>query len=166
MTRATPSQPRLRPSFRTLVLAVVPAAERLDDAAWTEVAGIIEAALAQRPPGVRRQIDAFLGLMSVLTLVRYRRRLRDLPVETARSFFRRLERSPFTLVRRGFWGVRTLALMGYYGRAQARAAVGYRASAGGWQARGGKPDAWGGRSGAGAPEADVLTAEAGEGPDA
>jgi hypothetical protein len=149
-----------------LVLAVVPAAERLDEAAWTEVAGIIEAALAQRPPEVRRQIDIFLGLMSALTLVRYRRPLRDLPADKARSFFRRLERSRLTLIRRGFWGVRTLALMGYYGRAQARAAVGYRASGGGWRARGGKQDPWDGRGHAGAPEDDVLTVDAGEGPDA
>jgi len=46
-----------------------------------------------------------------------------------------LQDSRLLLVRRGVWGLRTLAFVVYYGRDEGRAAVGYRASAGGWIAR-------------------------------
>ncbi len=38
-------------------------------------------------------------------------------------------------LRRGFWGLRTLALMGYYARPAAAASVGYHADPRGWEAR-------------------------------
>ena len=38
-------------------------------------------------------------------------------------------------LRRGVWGVRTLAFMGYYARPEAAREIGYRAAAAGWAAR-------------------------------
>jgi hypothetical protein len=46
-----------------------------------------------------------------------------------------LETARLVLVRRGFWGLRTLILMGYYGRPAAAAAIGYRADPQGWEMR-------------------------------
>ncbi len=54
-----------------------------------------------------------------------------------RDFLERVERSPLLVVRRGFWGIRTLVFMGYYARADVAGAIGYRASADGWEGRGG-----------------------------
>jgi hypothetical protein len=39
------------------------------------------------------------------------------------------------LLRRGIWGLRTLAFMAYYERPEAAAEIGYRATARGWEAR-------------------------------
>ena len=39
------------------------------------------------------------------------------------------------LVRRGFWGLRTMIYLGYYSRGAAPAEIGYRAHVRGWQAR-------------------------------
>ena len=47
----------------------------------------------------------------------------------------RVERSRVLLLRRGFWGLRTLVMLGYYGRPEAARAIGYRASPLGWEAR-------------------------------
>jgi hypothetical protein len=46
-----------------------------------------------------------------------------------------LQDAPLLLLRRGFWGLRTLVLMGYYARPAAAAQIGYRADARGWEAR-------------------------------
>ena len=46
-----------------------------------------------------------------------------------------MENAPLLLMRRGFWGIKTLVFMGYYGRDEARAEVGYRATVRGWAAR-------------------------------
>jgi hypothetical protein len=46
-----------------------------------------------------------------------------------------LEDSRSPLLRRGFWGLRTLILMGYYGRPGAAAEIGYAADPRGWEAR-------------------------------
>jgi len=43
------------------------------------------------------------------------------------NFLDRLQRAPLLLLRRGLWGVRTLILMGYYGRPAAAKEIGYRA---------------------------------------
>jgi hypothetical protein len=147
------------PTFQTLVRSVVPAAERLDQEGWTEVKQIVETALARRPGMVRRQVALFLRLVSLLAFLRHGRRFASLPPEKAHRFLGGLERSPLLFVRKGFWGVRTLALMGYYARPDARAALGYRATGGGWRDRGGRQGTWVGRGASGIPEAGVLTVD-------
>ena len=46
-----------------------------------------------------------------------------------------LQDAPVLLLRRGIWGLRTLAFMGYYTRPDAQRAIGYRADPRGWEAR-------------------------------
>ena len=46
-----------------------------------------------------------------------------------------MQDAPLLLLRRGFWGLRTLIFMGYYGRDAARDAIGYRADPRGWEIR-------------------------------
>ena len=151
--------PSVWPTFRTLVLSVVPAADGLDEGAWTAAQRIVATALAQRPRAVRRQIVLYLRLVSLLAFLRHGRRFGDLPPEKARRFLRSLERSRLLMVRRGFWGVRTLALMGYYARPEAREALGYQATGGGWRDRDGRQGSWKDRGSSGQPEAGVLTVD-------
>jgi hypothetical protein len=73
------------------------------------------------------------------------------------ALLRGLERSPLLLLRRGVWGVRTLAFMACYAQAGARRRIGYAASPSGWEARGGVLGAWPDRGGAAPPESYVLT---------
>src|SRR2546422_3095313 len=51
------------------------------------------------------------------------------------TLFRSIERAPLLLMRRGLWGLRTLAFMGYYGRPAAAREIGYRADPRGWDVR-------------------------------
>jgi hypothetical protein len=70
-------------------------------------------------------------------LVRHGRRLTALNAQQRKLFLESIERSRLLLVRRGFWGVRTLIFMGYYTRDDVAASIGYRANKNGWSARGG-----------------------------
>ena len=145
----------VRGPFRAIVRAAVPAAARLDDAAWSDLEAVVEAALAERPAAVRRQLVLFIRLLNLLSLVRYGRRLERLEAGRAERFLRSFERFPL-LFRRGLWGVRTLAYMGYYSRPDARDAVGYRAALRGWESRGETAGPWPERHGRAPTEPDVM----------
>lgn len=126
---------RTRSTFRAVARAVVPEAAALDEGGWAALEAIVGRALAARPPRMRRQLLLFLRAIEWLPRLPQRARFSRLdPAEQAR-FLRTLERSPLLLVRRGFWGLRTLILMGYYARPEAAIEIGYRARPEGWSVR-------------------------------
>ena len=123
------------PVFRALAEAFVPEAAALDARAWEEAEGIVGGFLASRPASVRRQAALLVRLLDLLPLVFHGRRFRSLDVARRTRLLERLQDAPVLLVRRGIWGLRTLAFMGFYGRAEAAGAIGYRADPRGWEAR-------------------------------
>jgi hypothetical protein len=148
----------VRPLFRAITRAAVPASEAFDDARWSRAEEIVDGALADRPSGVRRQVVLFVRVVDTLARVRFGRGLGSLPVARVRTLMGSLERAPVPLLRRGLWGVRTLAFMGCYAQDGVREALGYRAAAGGWGARGHDGGPWPDRKGAGPPETGTLVA--------
>lgn len=130
-----PVLPPVRSVFRALVETVAPRASSFDEGAWARAEALVENALAQRPPAIRRQIGIFLRILDVLPLLRHGRRFRGLSDAGRTSVLKRLERSGVLLLRRGLWGVRTLAFMAVYGQDVVRERIGYRATADGWDAR-------------------------------
>lgn len=125
----------VRPAFRAIVEAVVPEATRLDEPGWAEVETIVEDALAARPRALRRQLVLFVQALDFVAAVRHGRRLARLEPARRVRFLEAVQNAPFLLLRRGIWGLRTLAFMGYYARSGAAAEIGYRAAARGWLAR-------------------------------
>lgn len=125
----------VRDRFRALARTIVPEAEVLDDAAWSEVERIIEQGLASRPRSVRRQLRMLVRVLDLIPLLRYGRTFRSLDRERRTRFLLAVQDASSLLLRRGFWGLRTLVFMGYYGRADAAAAIGYRADPRGWEIR-------------------------------
>jgi len=123
------------PAFRAVATCVVPEAARLEAAQWDEMEAIVARAIAARSRSVQRQLALFLILLEWLPLLRYARRLSRLDDARRANFLDRLQRAPLLLLRRGFWGVRTLILMGYYARPAAATEIGYRADARGWEAK-------------------------------
>jgi hypothetical protein len=71
--------------------------------------------------------------MEWLPVPRFGRRLTRLDPEHQARYLTWLESQPVPLLRAGFWGVRTLALLGYYGRPTAVHALGYAPDARGWE---------------------------------
>ena len=134
-TPALPGGGRANRRFRAVLNAVVPEATTLGEGEWGEAQTIVARAVAARPAAVGRQIGLFMHTLDAASLVRYGRTLTALSTDDARRLLESLSKSKLLLLRRGVWGVRTLAFMGYYARAEAARAIGYRAAAGGWSTR-------------------------------
>jgi len=125
--------------FRAIVTTVVPEAAALDDSEWCTAEAIIGRALAARPPATRLQLALFVRALDVAAFVRHLRPFATLAPQDRTVLLERLGSSPLLALRRGVWGVRTLAFMGYYARPEAARAIGYRATASGWADRRGTP---------------------------
>ena len=123
------------PTFRAIAATVVPETAALDAGGWAALEGIVEQALAPRPPRMRRQLVLLIRAIEWLPLLRYGRRFSLLDSARRARFLTALQESRLRLLRRGVWGLRTLALMGYYAQPRAAASIGYRADPRGWGAR-------------------------------
>jgi hypothetical protein len=152
----------VRETFRAVVRATVPMSVDLDEDAWRRGEAAVEHSLAERPESVRRQVVFFLQVLSLMGRLLKGRPLQALPVEAVRALLEKLEGAPMLLLRRGVWGVRTLAFMAIYAQPAVQEALGYRAAAAGWDARGGGQGPWADRGGGGAPEPGILTGDGGQ----
>jgi hypothetical protein len=114
---------------------VVPEARALSPDEWQSLEAIVEDALAGRPTPLCRQLVLLVRMIELVPLLRYGRGFTALDPARRTAVLHLLQGAPLVLLRRGFWGLRTLALMGYYGRPAAAAAIGYRADPRGWEAR-------------------------------
>lgn len=136
---ATSSSPPALASFRPLIRAIactiVPEAAELDDQAWADFDSLMDAALGERPPALQRRLQLFFRAIDWLPMLRFGRRFVSLRPEQRTKFLSSLENYPVQMIRSGFWGLRTLVLLGYYGRPEGVAAIGYAADARGWEAR-------------------------------
>ena len=121
--------------FRAILTAVVPEAAAFGDDDWRAAEAIIGGAVAKRPASMRRQIGLFVRALDLVSLVRHLRPFAALSAEERSGLLERLGSSSLLPLRRGVWGVRTLAFMGYYARPEAAEAIGYRASIAGWSDR-------------------------------
>jgi hypothetical protein len=125
----------VRQTFRAIATTVVPEAASMDGAGWVDLERIIEDALTTRPARMRRQLQMLIRAIQVMPIARYGRPFTALDGARRSRLLRALESSPILLLRRGFWGLRTLVFMGYYARPAAAAEIGYRAHVRGWAAR-------------------------------
>ena len=123
--------------LHAIATTVVPETASLDPRGWAELDRVMDDALAQRDERVRRQLATFVQLLQLLPIVRYGRRFTALDARQRQAFLESIERSPLLVVRRGFWGLRTLIFMGYYTRDDVAESIGYQAHPDGWTARGG-----------------------------
>ena len=110
---------------------IAPGIRGLDAAGRESVAAIMGHAIAARSPQVQRQLSAFLHVMRWLPAARYGRpfeRLQGAQQDAVLRWFHDAAPAP---LRQGFWGVKTLIFMGYYGRPEAAAEIGYLPAAAG-----------------------------------
>jgi len=123
----------VRPIVRAVVTTVVPEANQLDEQGWQELEALVESTLRDRPPAMLRQLRSFLLALQWFCLLRYGRRFTSLNADRRTQVLSYLQDHRIELIRCGFWGVRTLAFLGYYGRAEAVRAIGYAADPRGWE---------------------------------
>lgn len=117
----------VRASFRAIAGTIVPGARVMGESEWEELERIIERGLAARPDEVKKQLRVLVRLLDFLPVLRWGRTFRTLDEERRTRFLLAIQDAPLLLLRRGFWGLRTLVFMGFYGRPETAAAIGYRA---------------------------------------
>ena len=100
----------------------------LDEAGRTRFFGHIEAALKDKPPALRCQFDLFLFAVRWLPALRYGAPLDRLVPEKQDAALKWFHNGPIALLRQGFWGMKTLIFMGYYGQVELQESFGYRPS--------------------------------------
>ena len=111
--------------LRVLAVRIVPEIEELDAAGMSRFFATIDEALQDRSPGVRRQFGSFLGLLRWAPLPRFGSSFEGLAAERQDAVLRWFEDCPVGLLRKGFWGLKVLVYMGYYGQTESWEAVGY-----------------------------------------
>jgi len=124
----------VRSIFRAVVSAVVPEGKEMDATGWSELETLVETTLQNRPRAMHRQLRLFIRAIQWLPLFRYGKRFTSLRAEQRMQILRYLEDHRLEVIRCGFWGLRTLALLGYYGRPEGVQATGYAADPRGWEA--------------------------------
>lgn len=119
--------------FRAVVTTVVPDASQLDDVQWEEVDALVTEALQGRRRALRARLNLLLRFIQWMPLFIYGRPFTALDPERRVRFLTSLQNHRVVAIRLGLWGVRTLALLGFYGRATAAEAIGYQADRSGWE---------------------------------
>jgi len=124
----------VRSIFRAVVSTVVPEAKDLDEPGWSELEKLVEITLQNRPRAMHRQLRLFIRTIQCIPVFRYGRRFTSLSAEQRMQVLCYLQDHRLEAIRCGFWGLRTLALLGYYGRPEGVRATGYGADPRGWEA--------------------------------
>jgi hypothetical protein len=125
----------VRETFRALATGIVPESAQLDAPGWEALESLVEQALSAHPESLRRQVRLLIRALNLLPVLRFGRTFRELEAGKRALFLHAIENAPLLALRRGFWGLRTLVFLGYYGRREAGESIGYRADPRGWEAR-------------------------------
>ena len=125
----------VRSIFRAVVSTVVPEARELSEPGWSELEMLVATTLQNRPRAMQRQLRLFIRTIQWLPVFRYGKRFTSIRAEQRTQILCYLQDHRVEVIRCGFWGLRTLALLGYYGRPESVQAIGYAADPRGWEAR-------------------------------
>ena len=107
---------------------IAPGISHLDAGGRSRVAEVIQHGIQSRRPSLRRQLTLFLAILRWGPVLRYGRRFDRLSPSKQDAVLHWFHDAPLTPLRQGFWGVKTLIYMGYYGRPEIAEAIGYRPS--------------------------------------
>jgi Gluconate 2-dehydrogenase subunit 3 len=103
-------------TFRAAAGCIVPSEPDSPGADSDEAIAVADRALAARPEKDQRLLKAFLRAVEILPVFRYGRRFTSLGSDQQLRFLTFLENTRlFSKFRQGFFGLKTFALLGYYG---------------------------------------------------
>jgi hypothetical protein len=109
----------MRSSPRTLwtaALRIVPGCATLDEDGRGRFDALVTRALGARRPAMRRQFGLFLAVVRWAPAFRWGRPFDSLDDARRDRFLSWLENNPLRPLRQGFWGLKTIVCMGYYGQ--------------------------------------------------
>lgn len=118
--------PETAATFRAAAACIVPSDAESPGADSDAALRIADRALSERPERDRRLLTAFLRAVEILPVFRWGRGFSKLDPERRARFLRFLETTRwFARFRQGFFGLKTFALMGYYGLPETWTALDY-----------------------------------------
>ncbi len=119
--------PQTAEIFASIAACIVPASADTPDGAGSAAAlAVADRALSERPAQDRKLLTIFLSLIERLPLLRYGRPFTKLPQDKQIKVLAFLESNRWVpALRQGFFGVKTFALLGYYGHPSSFPALGY-----------------------------------------
>ncbi len=111
--------------FEALQRDLVPRAATFDDAAREASRRLVEDLVGAMPAANQRKLGLFLVIIDVLAFLFGLRPYRALPEARRRRLLAWLFDAPVGLLRKGFWGLNSLARLGVYGNPAIWPEIGY-----------------------------------------
>ena len=105
--------------------SVTPEIVSLDSGGRARMAAIIDAALMDRDAITRTQFGTFLTVIRLAPVLRFGRAFDRLDGDRKNAVLRWFQDCPVSILRKGFWGLKVLVFMGYYGQEETWSEVGY-----------------------------------------
>ena len=112
--------------FEALQRRLVPRAARFTEDERGASRQIVEAFLGRQPAKTRRKLALFLFVIDLVAMARGLGPFRALGEARQERLLGGLFDSRVGLLRKGFWGLNTLARLGVYGQTTLHAEIGYR----------------------------------------
>jgi hypothetical protein len=111
--------------FMVVAESITPESAALDRDGRARMLAIVDTALLDRDAATRKQVGTFLGVIRMAPILRYGRRFEGLDQRRREAVLRWFESCPIPLLRKGFWGLKSLVFMGYYGQPEHWSEIGY-----------------------------------------
>ena len=111
--------------FVVVAESITPEVAALDAEDRCRMLGIVDAALQDRDPETRRQFGAFLRVVRWAPVARFGRPFDRLAPTRRNATLQWVQDCPVGLLRKGFWSLKALVFMGYYGRPECWTEIGY-----------------------------------------
>ena len=111
--------------FMVVAETITPEVASLDADGRARMAAIVDTALQDRDATTRKQFGTFLAVIRLAPVFRFGRAFDRLNGNRRNAVLRWFENCPISLLRKGFWGLKVLVFMGYYGQVEHWSAIGY-----------------------------------------
>jgi len=105
--------------------SVTPEIVSLDSGGRARMAAIIDAALMDCDAITRTQFGTILTVIRLAPVLRFGRAFDRLDGDRKNAVLRWFQDCPVSILRKGFWGLKVLVFMGYYGQEETWSEIGY-----------------------------------------
>lgn len=112
--------------FEALQGCLVPPARQFTDDQKKQSRQIINRVLQSQPASQQNKLKLFLILIELTSIMRTGKRFHALPYEKQERVLLIFFDAPIGILRKGFWGLNTLAKMGVYGQSSVYPEICYR----------------------------------------
>jgi hypothetical protein len=120
--------PKQATFFETVAATVTPEVASLEADGRARMVDIVDTALSDRDEATRTQFGTFLTVIRLAPVARYGRPFDRLDPARRTAVLAWFEDCPISLLRKGFWGLKALVFMGYYGQPEHWPEIGYAPS--------------------------------------